>query len=70
MELMVYLLFDTFDVTFVPFTVSLLNLYPLLGEMVIVAEVPSFTVNDCVLLVMVVPSYDTEPPAPDWIDRE
>ena len=68
MLLMVYLPLETEEVTFVPLTVSEDNLYPLLGEMVRVAAVPSVTVNDFVVFVMAVPLNVTEPPLPDWME--
>ena len=67
--LMVYLLSEILKVTSVLFTVNLFSLYPLFGVIVMVAEEPSTTENDLVAFVTVVPSYETEPPLPDWMER-
>ena len=61
MLLIVYELFETLDVTSVLFTFTLLILYPLSGVKEMVADEPSFIVNELVLLRIVVPLYETEP---------
>ena len=66
--LIVYLLLETLEVLSTLFTTNLLNLYPELGVMVIVAEEPDSTEKDFVAFEMVVPSYETEPPLPDWME--
>ena len=67
--LTVYLLLETLEVTSVPFTFTLLILYPVSGVKVIVTDEPSFTVNVLVLLRIVVPSYEAEPFPVDFIDK-
>ena len=57
----VYKLFDKLDVTSVLFTFTLLILYPLSGEKLIVADEPSFTVKVLVLPLIEVPLYEAEP---------
>ena len=59
--LTVYELFETLEVTSVLFTFTLLILFPASGLNIIVAFVPSLTVNVLVLLLIVVPSYEAEP---------
>ena len=51
---MVYLLLTTLDVTSVPFSFTLAILYPASGVKVTVADVPSLTVNDCILPLIAV----------------
>ena len=61
MLLIVYLLLDTIEVTSVLPTFTLAIRQPVSGVNVIVAEVPSFTENEVVLPLTVVPLYEAEP---------
>ena len=65
--LIVYLLLDILAVTSVPFTFTLLILYPVSGLKVIVADVPSLTVKEIVFPLTVVPLYNAEPLSVDLI---
>ena len=66
---MVYVLFDTLDVTSGLLTFTILILKPLSGENVMVAFVPSTTVNVLVFPFTAVPSYVAEPLPVALIDK-